>query len=155
MADSKTYSVSKNWKLVLVLEGLALSIAGALGVDYFFTVREVITDAVLPISVSICLSIIVVGMSNLIRALFLKALVVTPQALNVPGLIRDLRIPKAQIAGYRAIPWQLLPALQLNVARPNGSMQKVRVNLPFKPDAVLDSWLADIPDVGAQRQAAL
>lgn len=133
-----------------MLEGLALSVVGALGTDYFFTVREVIPDAILPISVSICLSIIVVGLSNLIRAVFLKALVVTPQALNVPGLIRDLRIPKAKIAGYRAIPWQLLPALQLNVARPNGSVQKLRVNLPFKPDATLDSWLSDIPQIGNQ-----
>jgi len=154
MAKSDVYPVSTGWKVLLVLRGLALIAVGVGWIAFTCKLRDEIDDAALVVAVCFPALSILIGLSGIIRALLLPALVLTPQALRVPGLIRDMRILKSRMTGYCAAPGRLLPIVEVNVARPDGSIRQFRVSLPFKPDAALAAWWADIPEVDAPRRAS-
>jgi hypothetical protein len=148
-AYPRSYSPSRTDKVWIGLFGLALGIAGGLGAWYSVTGHAVEGPARV-IMVGVCIAVALLGLYCAHRATS-QALVLTPHAIEVPGLLRTKRIRREDIAGCRVANVQgskVFLAIQLR------SGKTVRMSPIFETDALFAAWFSGIEDLDAAEATA-
>jgi hypothetical protein len=148
-AYPRSYAPSRTDKVWIGLFGLALGIAGGLGAWYFVTGHDV-EGLARVVMVVICVGVALLGLYCAHRATG-QALVLTPQAIEVPGFFKVVRLNRRDIAGYRVANVQ---GTKVVVAVELRSGKTVRMSPIFETDALFDAWFAGIQDLDAAEATA-
>ena len=131
--------------------GGTLCIAGVLGTWYFGTGHEIRNTFGLIFLVSISISMTVLGLYSAVAVLREKV-VLTPDAIELIGIIKTTRVRRDEISGYRFMSVQGINYIELT---PNDPKQrKIKVTILCLPDEEFSNWFKGVENFNQKEYAA-
>lgn len=142
----RTYPVSRGSQILYLFLGAVILVAALAGVWYFGTGHEVDAAQEGMALVLVCLALVAFG-GALILYMFTSKIVLYADAIELRDFTRVRRLRRDDIAGWRKISAEYVSMILLVPKR--AELKQLKITHFMRTDAVLDAWLATLPDLDA------
>jgi hypothetical protein len=140
----RTYQSSLGYRLAFISLGLILAAASLLGIWFFATSRGETAPGASILLVALCLAFFLLG-AYLILAMLKSKIILTADAIELRDPLVTKHMLRSQIAGWRVVPTQYIPTLELAPRDPHA--KKIKFPLTIKLDEQFQVWLATLPNL--------
>jgi hypothetical protein len=145
----RTYRMSLQWRLLIVICSALLAVGGLLSVGYF-ALTDTLTAWGAAFIITLCATFSCLGLYGLLSAIQYRV-ILTADAIEVIEPFGRRRLSREEIKGWRLQhPGQGFSVLVLVPA--NERTKSLKITQVLKTDDAFDPWFSQIPDLQAQER---